>query len=397
MTKYAEEQATAWLSWLAGGMKRHGQTVFLIEQLQPSWLRPGWDRFVYTMGSRLAVCLIFGLAYGIGVRGGWESLVFGLTAGAIGGFGAGLIEFYRLPRRGAWRRLDDRRLIVQVAVATTVFFLAGGLGTWRAHLTAGALVSYLTGRAPTVFFGFAILFGLYWGLRAHRRRLGSDVYTAEVLSWSWPHAGKSALIAAAPCLLLLLWVFSRDDIPEWAREWTEEWTFETWKIVQSGVVLFFTLVAVALGGLRDRVREMSTAPNQGIRLSTKNALVAGILGPAIALLEVLVLMPIVKALDESIPWWDIPAFVLYLGLALGLIVALRYGGLAVIQHYLLRSILNSRGDWPWDCIPFLDYAAEELRLLQKVGGGYMFIHRHLLDHFAAMEDGEKTGSEVSPA
>ena len=35
---YSEAQATAWLAWLAQGMQQHGQTIFLIEQLQPSWL-----------------------------------------------------------------------------------------------------------------------------------------------------------------------------------------------------------------------------------------------------------------------------------------------------------------------------------------------------------------------
>ena len=34
---------------------------------------------------------------------------------------------------------------------------------------------------------------------------------------------------------------------------------------------------------------------------------------------------------------------------------------------------------------FLDYAAEELTFLQKVGGGYIFVHRYLLEYFAAME------------
>src|SRR5262249_61789953 len=36
--EYAREQTLRWLSWLASGMQQHGQTVFLIEQLQPSWL-----------------------------------------------------------------------------------------------------------------------------------------------------------------------------------------------------------------------------------------------------------------------------------------------------------------------------------------------------------------------
>ena len=35
---YTPEETTTWLSWLAQQMKQHNQAIFLIEQLQPSWL-----------------------------------------------------------------------------------------------------------------------------------------------------------------------------------------------------------------------------------------------------------------------------------------------------------------------------------------------------------------------
>ena len=39
---------------------------------------------------------------------------------------------------------------------------------------------------------------------------------------------------------------------------------------------------------------------------------------------------------------------------------------------------------PLNYIGFLNYASERV-FLQKVGGGYIFIHRLLLEHFAAMD------------
>jgi hypothetical protein len=42
------------------------------------------------------------------------------------------------------------------------------------------------------------------------------------------------------------------------------------------------------------------------------------------------------------------------------------------------------GNIPWDYARFLDYATE-LGFLEKVGNGYIFIHRLLLEHFAQME------------
>jgi hypothetical protein len=43
--------------------------------------------------------------------------------------------------------------------------------------------------------------------------------------------------------------------------------------------------------------------------------------------------------------------------------------------------------------PFLDEAADRL-LLRKVGGGYVFVHRLLLDHFADLRQGE--AAEMTP-
>jgi hypothetical protein len=59
------------------------------------------------------------------------------------------------------------------------------------------------------------------------------------------------------------------------------------------------------------------------------------------------------------------------------------GGSAVIKHYALRLILLLKGYTPLRFIDFLDHCAR-LILLKKVGGGYIFIHRMLLEYFAEM-------------
>ncbi len=76
------------------------------------------------------------------------------------------------------------------------------------------------------------------------------------------------------------------------------------------------------------------------------------------------------------------------GLETGLIVMLIFGSiisaLFYIRHFALRLILCCNDYIPWNYAHFLDNAAERL-FLQKVGGGYIFIHRMLLEHFAQME------------
>jgi hypothetical protein len=70
------------------------------------------------------------------------------------------------------------------------------------------------------------------------------------------------------------------------------------------------------------------------------------------------------------------------GLVFGLVVGLRAGGEACLKHFLLRLWLVRDGSSPWNYVKFLDHAAGRI-LLRKVGGGYVFIHRMLLEYFAA--------------
>jgi hypothetical protein len=77
------------------------------------------------------------------------------------------------------------------------------------------------------------------------------------------------------------------------------------------------------------------------------------------------------------------------GLTLGLFVALvLFGGLAVVQHYSLRWLLARAGILPYsfgDCrlVAFLDALCDR-NLLRRVGSGWIFVHRLLLEHFATL-------------
>jgi DNA polymerase III delta prime subunit len=76
------------------------------------------------------------------------------------------------------------------------------------------------------------------------------------------------------------------------------------------------------------------------------------------------------------------------GLSIGVCFGLIYGGFTLIQHYTLRFILARNNILPWKLIPFLDYCTD-LIFLRRVGGGYIFVHRLLMEHFAAMyKDGQ---------
>lgn len=76
----------------------------------------------------------------------------------------------------------------------------------------------------------------------------------------------------------------------------------------------------------------------------------------------------------------------FLGLSFGLIL----GCIDVLRHYSLRYLLYRQGFIPFlDLIPWLDHCVDRL-FLRRVGGGYIFIHRMLMEHFAAMTDEDIT-------
>jgi hypothetical protein len=112
-------------------------------------------------------------------------------------------------------------------------------------------------------------------------------------------------------------------------------------------------------------------PNQEIWKSARNSIVV----IAISMLFVLLFIPFSR-----------PGIIL--AGTFGLAGALGFGGLACIQHVVLRFLLWRSGQMPWNLPRFLDYAAERI-LLRKVGGGYMFVHRLLLEYFVeAGDEGE---------
>lgn len=134
-----------------------------------------------------------------------------------------------------------------------------------------------------------------------------------------------------------------------------------------------------LAGLRSSVSEEKTSPNRGVWLTGRNAAIIGLTaGLTLTLLSVVILV----LFDQS-PLSSLPV-VLGLFIFFGLLIAVWYGFLDVIQHLTLRLILARKGYTPWRYARFLDYAAERI-FLRKVGGGYIFVHRLLMEHFASQQ------------
>jgi hypothetical protein len=98
---------------------------------------------------------------------------------------------------------------------------------------------------------------------------------------------------------------------------------------------------------------------------------------------------------------SLPFLVVYIFVPILLPLMLWAGGRAWLQHLAVRVLLVRNQAAPWGYVGFLDQASDRL-FLRKVGGGYVFVHRLLLEYFAELRrDAVKPltpqASDVSPA
>src|SRR5262249_26395002 len=160
------------------------------------------------------------------------------------------------------------------------------------------------------------------------------------------------------------------------------------------IALATILTLVVANGLTSGEIETKTLPNQGIQRSARNVLrVGGLVGLCVGLEAALIYAVVQHLFGQTYGMLADLAFGLSYGLPFGLAVGLLYGGLACVQHVVLRYILYRAGAIPWNYARFLDYCAERI-FLHKVGGGYIFVHRLLMEYFAALEQGAKMRSKT---
>ena len=372
---YSPEQTSHGLAWLAQKMSQHAQVIFLIEQLQPSWISGRIWRWIYILSSRL----VGGLSIGISVWLMLYWLNFGLVSGSLFGLSVGLIDIFRLDQRDAniTMKRDTRSRWPKIYIL-------------------------LTGVIGEIIFptSFGVIGGLIFGLRGNRRTLANEIQTVEVLRWSWKGALKGSGIGLILGLIVSL-ISALDfglrgglffGLSEFLYIMISD-TTESINLLIFGLIttLSFGLIGTIIVGLSKNIVETKTIPEQGIRLSARNAMITGLLSALIfGLFGVLIRNNILTHfidIDRFLPSVlnSLPIFGLNFAIAMGLLTALWYGGLDVIQHYTLRLILWWNGFIPRNLARFLDYATEHI-ILRKVGGGYIFIHRLLLEHFAGMNE-----------
>lgn len=382
---YTVAQTIHWLRWLARRMDACNQSIFLIEQLQPAWLanqrqlrcyqycdRLGWG----VLGSAVAFFGIFLLFWLLGMPN--IGVLLGLSCGLTTGLVGGLFGSASASSEPATPELRDR--------------LVAALLGWLVIAPASALLAALSTILLSLNYdplklaieiGSACgMCGIFAGLLLGRPGLKPrQIVPTEMLRWSWRqfrrHIGPLLLLGGLIGLLL---------------------QFLLRQISNTHYVgplegLLMALVVGLLAGFKSDALEQQLYPNQGMRRSSRIALASG--GIA-ALLTIMVAsgyhslhngsyFGLARELTASTS--GLLGMYLVLGLGLGLGTAFAAGGRAVLSHLALRFVLWRAGSIAWNCAQFLDSCAARI-LLRRIGGGYAFMHRTLLEYFATLDDDE---------
>jgi hypothetical protein len=135
--------------------------------------------------------------------------------------------------------------------------------------------------------------------------------------------------------------------------------------------------AIVGGYRRDSIAD-TTKPNQGIWRSAIRSLTLAVV--AMSLYAIYFTMELLNTSEQYRA--GIAEGQLNFTIIIGLMIAL-FSGVVCIKHFVLRILLSSSGKIPWNYAKFLNYSTNSI-LLQKIGGGYVFAHRLLLEHFSEM-------------
>lgn len=350
--------------------------------MQPSWLSTRGQRWTYAVVSRLVVGVIIGLS--MAPFGLMESLPAALLVGLIGGVAIGCVTGFcfgssAVTRSGLpYERSRIGFLIVGLG-AGVVLGLGADLVRWTLSASALDLLGQ-TFWSNGALGGF--LFAVTFGLPSRGKRVNEDIQIVEAIRWSGPGSLAGALLGMLLAVMISVMSEFSGDISSLPAIFLDSIQSNTWLVVP-----FFVGLGALVLGVRYNKVEKRTFPNQGVWRSAKMAALFGLLiGPGIGML----LFPVAEHIFSTL-WADLLGAESSLSqtllkgtleaLSFGLIVGVWYGGLTFIQHFTLRAILFFKKLLPWKYSSFLDHAVDCI-LLQRVGGGYIFIHRLLLEHFA---------------
>ncbi|MFL5657090.1 MAG: tetratricopeptide repeat protein, partial [Ktedonobacteraceae bacterium] len=406
-THYTTQQTLHWLSWLAWQMAQHSQTEFYIEQMQLDWLPTNLSSW---LNHDTVVVLLVGLTNWLFYSLLLRDIVTGAFFGDLCAFLVGLIFMLR-------NFLDTSIKSAKIAARPWMRSILQRLGKFlRNKFTTGLFVGFFSGLFIGIPIGsrnglsdglsIGVFSGLLIGLITTLLvALDPEIKPTEIIIWSLMSirrnlvksllvglvvggvvgllSGLTSGLSGEPFVELLIglvhglivgmfsgllvgMVLSLTN--GFANEMVDERNFmrrnrDIWYSARQGV-----LIGLLVGLFSWLVVELVYGQFPALFAKIANGLVLELIRSPFMLTG--------RGLQESL-------YGPFIGLSMGLAAGLYAGGAACVQHVALRLLLLLTGSIPWNYSRFLDHATQRI-LLRKVGGGYIFIHRLLLEYFATL-------------
>jgi serine/threonine protein kinase/GTPase SAR1 family protein len=224
------------------------------------------------------------------------------------------------------------------------------------------------------------------------------IHRAEVISWSWKWfwqsmRGRNTIVRDVLMSIIIGVIFASKQLFQGSMN----------NVLSAGVstgllvILGFRLIYALLQGVSSRNLDNHHRyrANEGLRRSLFHGLLGGVIGMFMAVIFTIITSVIAFVLSYG-PYSLLKSSVLLASLNMGfsnslllgpiggLLAGLLLGGLAFLQYGILRFILWRAGSVPLNLLHLLEDATTCI-LLHKVGGGYLFIHRFLLEYFASLQ------------
>jgi hypothetical protein len=410
----------SWLSWLARHMTARNLSVFLSERLQPDWIDDDRGRWLYALASRLSLWLSLGL----GMTLAWLALSATLYAagGSVSDYLASMFSGPLLlpllgQTGGVYRRYVTPGVVAGLILGVRFAFMAlrGQVADkqasgWRrasVNVLLGIGVPVLAATLPNIVQlltpGFSDVAGsligmsTYWGLvmllaaiafraRGQGDSLAADIPTVDSLDWSWLQSLRG-VVAGFISGAVLAAAFAA--VTAWSFRSLELLVVMTICSVPGG--LLGALTAGAVAGLRGRAAPELPKTQHWVARHVRNALTAGtLLGLVLGLsgtlvgLAIFYLPTFIGVGTAAVEIVRSAALGVMTGAVAGTVAALHFGGAGLIQRAALRLVLVVRRHTPWRISRLADQA-EDLVLLRRVGSGYIFIHRLVMEYFAGLK------------
>jgi serine/threonine protein kinase len=274
-----------------------------------------------------------------------------------------------------WSVLQGPRALLVTIVTGLSLWLITGPTSW---LNVVGLIYEL---------GFGLSFGLSYALitLALSAQM-EDIHPTERMRWSWRtllrglfNSRHLLITVSLSCITMIFFGLVYGLSGMWYGRLSHALIYLLSIGLSTGLSYWF-LLGLSQGMAQERIEDQDRRiTNQGIHRSLRNSVTMGIIGG----IMIGSLGMLSYALIYGPNHW-LSQQGLLTSISGGLLICMLFGGLAAFRHYVIRFLLWRSHIFPWRVPQFLNDATVRF-LLRRVGGGYSFTHRLLLDHFGNVE------------